>query len=74
MSIPGRMTAHDRRRAADAFDDFRATLAAAGLMLPSAGVDWRSAQTTGVVLIDLGAVRADVVERCTELIRTGIRG
>ncbi|MFI6848377.1 hypothetical protein OG535_18675 [Kitasatospora sp. NBC_00085] len=74
MSMLGRMTAHDRRRAADAFDDFQATLAAAGLTLPSAGVDWRSARTTGVVLIDLGAVRADVIERLTDLIRKGLRG
>ncbi|MGW6916715.1 hypothetical protein ACWGB8_23250 [Kitasatospora sp. NPDC054939] len=67
------MTAEDRRRAADVFDDFLATLGVAGLVLPSAGVDWRSARTTGVVLIDLGAVRPDVVERMTDLLRKGLR-
>ncbi|WP_179852966.1 hypothetical protein [Streptomyces sp. 1331.2] len=37
------------------------------------GIDWRSAKATGVVLIDLGAARPDVIERLVVVLRRGMR-
>jgi hypothetical protein len=68
-----RLTAQTRREAADACDDLIATLAAADVKLPSVAVDWQSAATTGVVLIDLGAARPDVVVQLIDVIREGVR-
>ncbi|MFJ9697942.1 hypothetical protein [Kitasatospora sp. NPDC101183] len=68
-----RLTARDRRKTADAYDDLLSTLAAADVKLPSVTVDWQSAAATGVALIDLGAARPDVVVRLVDVIRDGVR-
>ncbi|MGW6913251.1 hypothetical protein ACWGB8_05420 [Kitasatospora sp. NPDC054939] len=67
------MTAEARREAAYAVEDLLATLAAAGVCLPSVGVDWISASATGVVLIDLGAAKTDEVVLLTAVLRDGVR-
>ncbi|MFE7561226.1 hypothetical protein [Kitasatospora sp. NPDC057500] len=68
-----KITADDRRDAADALDDLRATLAAADAALPSTGIDWNCASVTGIVLIDLGAAPTFLVRKLTEVIRDGVR-
>ncbi|MFD5434148.1 hypothetical protein ACFWJ4_18580 [Kitasatospora sp. NPDC127067] len=72
-SMIGKITAEDRRTAADVLDDLQAVLNAADVKLPSLGIDWRSAKATGVVLIDLGAARPDVIERLVVVLRRGMR-
>lgn len=72
-SILRRVTAEDRREAADALDDLKATLAYAGTQLPSPGIDWQCASVTGIVLIDLGAAPTSVVVQIVELLRLGVR-
>ncbi|MCX4746815.1 hypothetical protein OG455_15005 [Kitasatospora sp. NBC_01287] len=67
-----RELAQARQDAADALDDFLATLALAGVVLPSVGVDWRMGQATGRFLIDLGAARPDVVGKLTDVLRKGL--
>ncbi|MGW2376120.1 hypothetical protein [Kitasatospora sp. NPDC001683] len=67
------LTAQRRREAADACDDLIATLTAADVKLPSVAVDWQCATTTGIVLIDLGAARPDVIVRLTDVLRDGVR-
>ncbi|MGW4891812.1 hypothetical protein ACWEQL_06035 [Kitasatospora sp. NPDC004240] len=71
-SILTRATADQRRAAAEAFDDLLAVLALAGIVLPSAAVDWRAGRLTGAVLIELGAARPDVVLRLVDLLRKGL--
>ncbi|MDH6116411.1 hypothetical protein ABH930_000810 [Kitasatospora sp. GAS204A] len=61
-----------RQEAADALDDFLATLTLAGVLLPSVGVNWRMGEVTGCFLIDLGAARPDVVVKLTNVMRKGI--
>ncbi|WP_329567513.1 hypothetical protein [Kitasatospora sp. NBC_01266] len=61
-----------RQEAADALDEFLATLALAGIVLPSVGVNWRMGEATGYFLIDLGAARPDVVGKLTDVMRKGI--
>ncbi|MFE6054724.1 hypothetical protein ACFQ6N_28550 [Kitasatospora sp. NPDC056446] len=72
-SMIGKITAEDRRIAADVLDDLQAVLSAAEVKLPSLGIDWRSVKETGVLLIDLGAARPDVVERLVVVLRRGMR-
>ncbi|WP_327679615.1 hypothetical protein [Kitasatospora sp. NBC_00458] len=67
------ITADDRREAAEALGDLKATLAAAGTALPSTGIDWNCASVTGVVLIDLGAAPTSVVLKLVDVIRDGVR-
>ncbi|MFI6443649.1 hypothetical protein [Kitasatospora sp. NPDC050543] len=66
-----RLTAEDRSRAAAALDDLTDALDRAQVRLPSVAVDWRSANTTGVVLVDLGAARPDAIEALAAVIRRG---
>ncbi|MEV6977667.1 hypothetical protein [Kitasatospora sp. NPDC093806] len=68
-----KITAEDRREAAETLDDLKATLAAAGTALPSTGIDWHCASVTGVVLIDLGAAPTSVVIKLVDVIRDGVR-
>ncbi|WP_031067945.1 hypothetical protein [Streptomyces sp. NRRL WC-3742] len=72
-SILRRITAEDRREAADALDDLKATLAYAGTQLPSPGIDWQCASVTGIVLIDLGAAPTSVILQIVDLLRLGVR-
>ncbi|MFD8751963.1 hypothetical protein ACFV0O_13425 [Kitasatospora sp. NPDC059577] len=72
-SMIDKTTAEDRRAAADILDDLQAVLSAAAVELPSLGIDWRSATSTGVILIDLGAARPDVIERLVVVLRRGKR-
>ncbi|WP_280723525.1 hypothetical protein [Kitasatospora sp. MAA4] len=60
-----------RRAAQDALSRLIALLAEAGIVLPSATVDWR-APVTGIVLIELGAARVDVVELLIATLRKGL--
>ncbi|MDH6137366.1 hypothetical protein P3T37_006798 [Kitasatospora sp. MAA4] len=59
-----------RERADRALTRLRAALGLAELVLPSLGPDHQSA-LTGVVLIELGAVRPDIAERLADLITRG---
>ncbi|MEV8327232.1 hypothetical protein [Kitasatospora sp. NPDC056731] len=72
-SMIDKITAEDRRTAADILDDLQAVLHAAEVKLPSLGIDWLSAKATGVILIDLGAARPDVIERLVVVLRRGMR-
>ncbi|MFG2846534.1 hypothetical protein ACGF12_25650 [Kitasatospora sp. NPDC048296] len=72
-SMLRKITAEDRREAADALDDLKATLAYAGTQLPSPGIDWTCASATGVVLIDLGAAPTSVVRQIVDVLRLGVR-
>ncbi|GAB7183287.1 hypothetical protein ATKI12_3118 [Kitasatospora sp. Ki12] len=72
-SMLRKITAEDRREAADALDDLKATLAYAGAQLPSPGIDWKCASVTGIVLIDLGAAPTSVVRQIVDLLRAGVR-
>ncbi|MER7755725.1 hypothetical protein [Kitasatospora sp. NPDC097643] len=72
-SMLRKITAEDRREAADALDDLKATLAYAGTELPSLGIDWQCASVTGVVLIDLGAAPTSVVLKILDTLRAGVR-
>ncbi|MFJ2861392.1 hypothetical protein [Kitasatospora sp. NPDC087314] len=72
-SMLRRITAEDRREAADALDDLKATLAYAGTQLPSPGIDWQCASVTGIVLIDLGAAPTSVVVQIVDVLRAGVR-
>ncbi|MER7845983.1 hypothetical protein ABTZ03_18755 [Kitasatospora sp. NPDC096077] len=68
-----KITAEDRRNAADILDDLQTVLHAAEVKLPSLGIDWRLVKDTGVILIDLGAARPDVIERLVLILRRGMR-
>ncbi|WP_369184909.1 hypothetical protein [Streptomyces sp. Y1] len=68
-----KITAEDRRIAADILDDLQAVLHAADVKLPSLGIDWRSAKATGVILIDLGAARPEIIERLVVVLRRCMR-
>jgi hypothetical protein len=72
-SMIDKITAEDRRTAADILDDLQAVRNAASITLPSLGIDWRSAKATGVILIDLGAARPDVIEQLVVVLRRGMR-
>ncbi|MFJ2808881.1 hypothetical protein [Kitasatospora sp. NPDC087271] len=72
-SMIRKITAEDRREAADALDDLKATLAYAGTQLPSPGIDWACASVTGIVLIDLGAAPTSVVVQIVDVLRAGVR-
>ncbi|MEU8925913.1 hypothetical protein AB0D10_34110 [Kitasatospora sp. NPDC048545] len=72
-SMISRITAEDRGIAADILDDLQAVLSAAEVTLPSLGIDWRSVRDTGVLLVDLGAARPDVIERLVVVLRRGMR-
>ncbi|MET8627081.1 hypothetical protein ABZW30_25530 [Kitasatospora sp. NPDC004669] len=72
-SMIDKITTEDRRIAADILDDLQVVLYAADVKLPSLGIDWRSAKATGVILIDLGAARPDVIERLVIILRRGVR-
>lgn len=72
-SMIDRIMAEDRRNAADILDDLQAVLHAAEVKLPSLGIDWRLVKDTGVVLIDLGSARPDVIERLVVVLRRGMR-
>ncbi|MGW6913873.1 hypothetical protein ACWGB8_08640 [Kitasatospora sp. NPDC054939] len=71
-SVLARLTAPQRRAAADALDDLLAVLALAGITLPSAGIDWRAGRLTGAFLIELGAARPEIVLRIVDLLRKGL--
>ncbi|WP_035799059.1 hypothetical protein [Kitasatospora mediocidica] len=60
-----------RERADHALARLRAALRLAGLVLPSLGPDHQSS-LTGVVLIELGAVRPDIAEQLADLIARGV--
>ncbi|KJS63787.1 hypothetical protein [Streptomyces rubellomurinus] len=68
-----KITAEDRRIAAEILDDLQAVLYAAEVNLPSLGIDWRSAKATGVILIDLGAARPEIIERLVVVLRRCMR-
>ncbi|WP_344437906.1 hypothetical protein [Kitasatospora nipponensis] len=59
-----------RQAAADAVDELRAALAGGDIVLPSLGVDHQS-PFTGVVLVELGCARPDVVRQMARAIRRG---
>ncbi|MFI9273699.1 hypothetical protein ACIGXM_23735 [Kitasatospora sp. NPDC052896] len=61
-----------RTQAVHALADLTDSLDSAGIVLPSAALD-DHAPCTGVVLIELGRARADVVLRMAQLIRIGVR-
>ncbi|MDH6139533.1 hypothetical protein P3T35_001533 [Kitasatospora sp. GP30] len=65
------LAANARQEARDAIDELRAVLAQAGIDLPSLGEDWQGS-FTGVVLVELGRARPDVVRRIAELLRDGL--
>lgn len=69
-SIIERHTADPREDAADALFELRKALKAAKIALPSLPVDWRSS-VTGVVLVELGAARSDVITQLAKVIRKG---
>ncbi|MDH6109367.1 hypothetical protein P3T36_000139 [Kitasatospora sp. MAP12-15] len=70
MSQLGKIMAEKRKQAADALSELIAALASAGVVLPSAGVEWQSV-LTGEVLIDLGRARPDVITLLAKVIRAG---
>ncbi|MDH6110848.1 hypothetical protein P3T36_004422 [Kitasatospora sp. MAP12-15] len=71
MSTPlGRAMANPRKEAADALAELVDALRAAGITLPSLAIDWR-AVCTGIVLVELGAARPDVIRRLAAVIRKG---
>lgn len=72
-SMLRKITAEDRREAADALDDLKSTLSYAGTQLPSPGIDWTCASATGVILIDLGAAPTSVVLQIIDVLRAGVR-
>ncbi len=59
-----------RQAALDALAQLRAALEAAGIVLPSLGLDHQSPYT-GTVLVELGAARPDVVQRLARAVRRG---
>ncbi|GAA1236060.1 hypothetical protein GCM10009665_27830 [Kitasatospora nipponensis] len=63
--------ARSRREATDAAQELRSVLAAADLALPSVALDGQS-PFTGVVLVDLGRARAEVVAGIATLLREGL--
>ncbi|MGW4896427.1 hypothetical protein ACWEQL_29870 [Kitasatospora sp. NPDC004240] len=67
-----RLARQHRRQATDAYEELVAALAAASLVLPSAGIG-TSSSFTGEVLVELGGARPDVVQRIAELIWRGLR-
>ncbi|MEU9074126.1 hypothetical protein ACFYUY_22060 [Kitasatospora sp. NPDC004745] len=73
MSTLSRVTADQRRQAADALDDLTTVLALGGVTLPSAEVDWEYGRRTGCYLVALGAARASEVLRIVDLLRKGLR-
>ncbi|WP_035793656.1 hypothetical protein [Kitasatospora mediocidica] len=71
--MPSLLTKHmaaRRKEAADALAELLEALAAAGIVLPSVSIDWRS-PCTGFVLIELGSARADVIRHLAAVIRSG---
>ncbi|MEV0532756.1 hypothetical protein [Kitasatospora sp. NPDC050463] len=69
------LSRHARRQREDAraaVAELNDALAAAGLVLPSVGVDTPSI-FTGEVLVELGRTRPDVVVRLAALVRRGAR-
>ncbi|WP_280724907.1 hypothetical protein [Kitasatospora sp. MAA4] len=65
------ITAQLREEALRALEDLLAVLRAAGITLPSLGLDTVSG-FTGTVLIELGRARPDVVAAITALLRDGL--
>ncbi|MDH6108468.1 hypothetical protein P3T36_003888 [Kitasatospora sp. MAP12-15] len=71
MSILSRQIAKQRHQAAVAARKLVDTLGRAGITLPSVCIDPAS-EVTGLVLVDLGRVRPDVVLMLAELIAEGL--
>ncbi|WP_157536308.1 undecaprenyl diphosphate synthase family protein [Kitasatospora mediocidica] len=70
-SMLERQMREKRRAAQDALDRLIALLGEAGIVFPSATVNWR-APVTGIVLIELGAARVDAIEMLIETLRKGL--
>ncbi|MEV7928375.1 hypothetical protein [Kitasatospora sp. NPDC088264] len=68
-----RVTADQRRQAADVLDDLTAVLALSGVTLPSIEVDWEHGRRTGCYLISLGCARPFELLRVVDLLRKGLR-
>ncbi|MFJ1935231.1 hypothetical protein ACIOGZ_21585 [Kitasatospora sp. NPDC088160] len=68
-----RVTADQRRQAADVLDDLTAVLALGGVKLPSVEVDWEHGRRTGCYLIGLGCARPFALLRVVDLLRKGLR-
>jgi hypothetical protein len=68
-----RETEEIRREAAMVFDDLQAVLAVVGLKLPSLQVDWASAKTTGVVVVQLGAAAPGEIAKLVDVLRKAAR-
>lgn len=71
MSILSRQLTAQRQEARSAVMKLTDALARAGTSLPSVGLDPASG-LTGVVLVDLGRARADVVVAIAELVTEGL--
>lgn len=67
-----RITAEQRREAADAVELLTDTLSDAKLKLPSVSVDWHPGRVTGTVLVELGRAPAHVVVGIATLLREGL--
>ncbi|WP_344442372.1 hypothetical protein [Kitasatospora nipponensis] len=65
------ITKQAREEAASALERLTAALTAAGLVLPSAGLD-SSSPFTGMVLVDFGRARPDVVVELADLLTDGL--
>ncbi|MFJ2810281.1 hypothetical protein [Kitasatospora sp. NPDC087271] len=72
-SMLSRVTADQRRQAADVLDDLTAVLALSGVTLPSIEVDWEHGRRTGCYLISLGCARPFELLRVVDLLRKGLR-
>ncbi|MFD7586390.1 hypothetical protein ACFV84_13335 [Kitasatospora sp. NPDC059811] len=68
-----RVTAEQRRQAADVLDDLTAVLALGGVMLPSVEVDWEHGRLTGCYLVNLGSASPSALLRVVDLLRKGLR-
>ncbi|MER8102866.1 hypothetical protein [Kitasatospora sp. NPDC094016] len=72
-SMLSRVTADQRRQAADVLDDLTTVLALGGVTLPSVEVDWERGRLTGCYLVSLGSARAVELLRVVDLLRKGLR-